>query len=86
MNFRKVCFFPHHRFASLLIDGHGTARWSLRHGVSGVATDPGILGILGAMGGPHLCEFESLKSCALDVVEMDGRIYVQGLAGSWNIA
>ena len=31
-----------------------------------------FLGILGAMGGPLLCEFESLKSCALDVVEMDG--------------
>ena len=54
-----------------------------RHSVSGVAADPGIFR---TMGGPHLCEFEFLKSCALDVVEMDGRIYVQGLAGSWNIA
>ena len=45
-----------------------------------------FLGILGAMGGPHLYEIESLKSCALDVVEMDGRIYAQGLAGCWNIA
>ena len=26
-------------------------------------------GILGGMGGPLLCEFESLKSCALDWVE-----------------
>ena len=45
-----------------------------------------FLGILGGMGGPLLCEFESLKSCALDVVEMDGRIYVQGLTGAWTIA
>ena len=35
-----------------------------------------FLGILGGMGGPLLCEFESLKSCALDVMEMDGRIDV----------
>ena len=43
-----------------------------------------FLGILGGMGGPLLGEFESLKSCALDVMEMRHPCRTAGEQYGWN--